>query len=408
MSKSRFDYESLARLRKPAARPFRLFFAVVGIICMGTLFSSPRARDYVPYRYSVDDYYYTPAAPHGLSFPRPNAPVNVTISPALDPLTHRANATLFMLARNSELDGVEATVRSLEQSFNRKHRYPWVFLNEVPFTYEFKRRIRALTRADVHFGLIPSDHWYPPDWIDDERYEHDRKAMAALGDVPYAGSMTYRNMCRFNSGFFYHHELLAQFKWYWRVEPGVAYPCDIPFDPFAYMIENNKRYSFTITLEEWEETLPTLWDRTRDYMSEYSEYIAENNALPYITDDNGETYNKCYFYSNFEVADLDFFRSDAYLAYFNYLDVTGKFYYERWGDAPVHTVAAAMFLPRDQLHYFRDIGYYHAPYYNCPESPTSDQLRCECKPADSFPVVDPKANKCLKQFEALFSEKLAG
>lgn len=32
------------------------------------------------------------------------------------------------------------------------------------------------------------------------------------------GSVSYRNMCRFNSGFFYHHELLQQFKWYWRVE----------------------------------------------------------------------------------------------------------------------------------------------------------------------------------------------
>ena len=31
-------------------------------------------------------------------------------------------------------------------------------------------------------------------------------------------------------------------------------------------------------------------------------------------------------------------------AYFDYLDHTGGFFYERWGDAPVHSLAAVMLL----------------------------------------------------------------
>lgn len=35
-------------------------------------------------------------------------------------------------------------------------------------------------------------------------------------------------------------------------------------------------------------------------------------------------------WSNFEIGDLNFWRSDAYMAFFEHLDSTGGFYYERW------------------------------------------------------------------------------
>lgn len=51
----------------------------------------------------------------------------------------RANATLLMLARNSDVDDAVRAVRELEDRFNHKHHYPWVFLNEQPFSDDFKR-----------------------------------------------------------------------------------------------------------------------------------------------------------------------------------------------------------------------------------------------------------------------------
>ena len=59
---------------------------------------------------------------------------------ALPPGTpHRANATLLMLARNSDVNSAVLTVRDLEDRFNSKYNYPWVFLNEQPFSDDFKR-----------------------------------------------------------------------------------------------------------------------------------------------------------------------------------------------------------------------------------------------------------------------------
>ena len=31
----------------------------------------------------------------------------------------------------------------------------------------------------------------------------------------------------------------------------------------------------------------------------------------------------------------------------------------RWGDAPVHSIAAAMMLRKEEFHFFHDMGYRH-------------------------------------------------
>lgn len=51
----------------------------------------------------------------------------------------RANATLVMLVRNREVNDAVNSMRQMEDRFNRKFRYPWVFLNDEPFTAEFRR-----------------------------------------------------------------------------------------------------------------------------------------------------------------------------------------------------------------------------------------------------------------------------
>jgi hypothetical protein len=47
---------------------------------------------------------------------------------------------------------------------------------------------------------------------------------------------------RFQSGFFFRHPLLDQYDYYWRVEPDVDYYCDVDYDVFKFMRDNNKKY----------------------------------------------------------------------------------------------------------------------------------------------------------------------
>lgn len=67
-----------------------------------------------------------------------------------DSPARRANATLLVLARNSDLNGVIQSIEQVESKFNRKFNYPWVLLNEVEFSSEFKRWVDGGLRVVVY------------------------------------------------------------------------------------------------------------------------------------------------------------------------------------------------------------------------------------------------------------------
>lgn len=90
----------------------------------------------------------------------------------------------------------------------------------------------------MEFGLIPKEHWFQPDWIDEKKAQAGREKMVEK-NIIYGGSVSYRNMCRFNSGvcviislgrfresvliwrkfqFFFRHPLMEKYRWYWRIE----------------------------------------------------------------------------------------------------------------------------------------------------------------------------------------------
>ncbi|AET38277.1 glycosyltransferase family 15 protein Ecym_2558 [Eremothecium cymbalariae DBVPG len=296
----------------------------------------------------------------------------------------KPKACFVSLVRNEALWDIVPSIQQVEDRFNRNYKYPWVFLNDVPFTDEFKHVVSNIVSGSVEFGIIPKEHWSYPNWIDQEKAAKARQEMAE-NNIIYGGSEPYRHMCRFESGFFWRHPLLKKFNWYWRVEPSTQLYCDIKYDVFKWMQEHKKVYGFTISIREYEATIKTLWETTKQFMKEYPNYIEKDNMMAFISDDNGKTYNLCHFWSNFEIASLDFWRSDRYKTYFEYLDKAGGFFYERWGDAPVHSIAAALMLRKDQIHYFADIGYHHPPYSNCPaDNKLWSEGRCSCNQKNDF------------------------
>ncbi|KAI0807475.1 glycosyltransferase family 15 protein [Fomes fomentarius] len=313
--------------------------------------------------------------------------------------TRKANATFVFLARNGDLPGVVVSMKQVEDRFNKEFQYPYVFLNEEPFSDEFKERVQTLTDSKIEFGLIPNADWVQPSWIDEDRATESRKDMEAH-NVIYGGSVPYRNMCRFNSGFFYRHALLQQYKYYWRVEPDVTFFCDLHYDPLLFMQEEKKVYGFTVSLYEYPATIPTLWNTVKEFINKNPDLVEPDNAMRFISDDGGETYNNCHFWSNFEIGDLDFWRDEAYSKFFDFLDEKGGFYYERWGDAPVHSIGAALFAKKEQIHFFNDIGYRHNPFQHCPQGEAHKKGKCWCNPKENF---DYEWYSCLKRYDALFT-----
>lgn len=132
-------------------------------------------------------------------------------------------------------------------------------------------------------------------------------------------------------------------------------------DPFLKMIEQKKTYGFTIAIKELRETVPNVFRYASAYMRNNNitskglwemfleprkkqpevikdalpEEIAQSDpgsgALPDIDPETmeGDSYNMCHFWSNFEIARLSWFRSKEYQDFFETLDRSGGFWMER-------------------------------------------------------------------------------
>ena len=143
-----------------------------------------------------------------------------------------------------------------------------------------------------------------------------------------------------------------------------------PSDPFLKMIENNKTYGFTIAVKELRETVPNifryasaykrmnnltsqgLWemfvepqDPPKEQRDDPNPPLPEEilqgkpSSLPPIDPEamEGEKYNMCHFWSNFEIAKLSWFRSKEYNDFFEMMDRSGGFWMER---VSCHTISS--------------------------------------------------------------------
>ncbi|KAI4835422.1 nucleotide-diphospho-sugar transferase [Aureobasidium sp. EXF-8845] len=275
-----------------------------------------------------------------------------------------------MLARNSDLEEATEALTSFESQFNHRYNYPVVFLNNEPWTDAFKQGVSAIVSGQVIFDTISPDMWGYPDHVDQEAARAHIKDQADRGII-HAGQESYHHMCRFYSMKFYDHPAMQPYKWYWRLEPGVSFECPINFDPFTYMVRENKRYAYAIALQEVGSTVRSLYRTVSDYKNSMNITPSRYwNALislswaplpirwllrlaPY-RDSNGDEWNLCHFWNNFEIADLDFFRREDYRHMMDHLDKLGGFYTERWGDASVRSFAATLLLKPEEIHYFGD------------------------------------------------------
>lgn len=343
---------------------------------------------------------------------------------------YRQNATIVMLARNSELSDVIDSLNSIQEHFNQWYNYPFTFLNNEEFTQEFKKAVRiAVAPAEASFGTLAPGQWELPHGNYSEA--EAREALDSQGDrgILYGSNAAYHKMCRFFSGAFYKHPLVQRHQWYWRLEPGVQFYCDLTYDPFFEMQLKGKKYGFTIIISELYETVPRLFRTTLKFVQQQNVTVGSlwrvftydynmvsesgdldrfmnhpheilNEVTTNITvqtllerglagfprglksllkrsrrkvalqDDKfgNQEYNLCHFWSNFEIARVDLFDNDLYQRYFDYLDKAGGFWLERWGDAPVHSLGLGLLLNLSDVHYFRDIGYRHSSLHHCPNN----------------------------------------
>ncbi len=211
----------------------------------------------------------------------------------------------------------------------------------------------------VSTDLVPAEHWDIPPWINLHLYQ-ESVALLTAQKVQFMNKPSYHQMCRWNSGLFSQHPALAHIQYYWRVEPNVHFFCDVDYDVFRWMSDHNKTYGFNINIYDNPDSVTTLWPETLRFLKDHPGYEAAGNARQWLeapgkrvgNNDTANGYSTCHFWSNFEIGDMGFWRSAKYREYFDHLDRAGGFFYERWGDAPVHSIALGLFEDKRKIHWY--------------------------------------------------------
>lgn len=168
------------------------------------------------------------------------------------------------------------------------------------------------------------------------------------------------------------------------------------------------KYGFNMNILDDTRSFPSLWTRTRDFITSNPDLMHPEADLNWLIDTRTGEYNNCQFFSNFEIGSLNFWRGKENEAYFRHLDHAGGFYYERFGDAPVHTLSVAMFVPKSEVWFFRDIGYQHDINRQCP---ANLEQKCACQPTrldENFYKLVPSRSPQVKPQDTCIRQWLGG
>ncbi|KAH9043223.1 glycosyltransferase family 15 protein [Lactarius pseudohatsudake] len=251
--------------------------------------------------FTLIDHYINSNLTQTILYTLTDPPGHLRLLPLTSPLA--TDATLLVVCEDSDLGAVLTTMQQIEDRFNAQARYPWTFLCDEPLTEDFTRRVSTMTDSLITFNVIPAEHWGPPDWINGTRAEQTT------------------------------HGIIGE-------------------------------STFNMALREMEQTVSTLWEAVYDFMQEHKLRINTGSnlaGLPVFLLRTKAFLDE----SSFEVVDMKFLRSPAYLTFFDYLDKKGGIFYE------------------EKLFFQDSIGYRHGDIQHCPQGDAGTG-RCACDPKKNF------------------------
>jgi hypothetical protein len=261
----------------------------------------------------------------------------------------KAVIVYLVRSRARDIADLKRSLSLLDANFNDQFDYP-VFIFHEDFNKRLMEDIRKATRSNVKFEKVEFEI---PDFLN--KMEIPEFVYVDEFEFPIG----YRHMCRFFSGLIFQHSALKDYDWYWRLDTDSFLLDKVNYDVFQFMQEHNYMYGYIQILKDEPDAVKGLWDITK-------KYIEDNNIEPTFLHKftpNG-SWDRSYYYTNFEISNLNFWRSDEFMNYFNYLDMSGGIYKHRWGDHVIHLLAIAMFMPEDKVYRFSDISYQHKEFIN--------------------------------------------
>ena len=85
----------------------------------------------------------------------------------------------------------------------------------------------------------------------------------------------------------------------------VHYFCDLDYDVFRFMRDNDLKYGFNINILDDARSFTSLWSRASAFIAANTQLMHPEADLNWLLDpQSGGDYNNCQFFSNFEIGRL--------------------------------------------------------------------------------------------------------
>jgi len=142
---------------------------------------------------------------------------------------------------------------------------------------------------------------------------------------PRSHGWGYANMCRLFAGLIMFARPLQKFKYYWRIDGGDSALGAVTTDPFTYMQERKLGYGYGPLYAE--QGCPWTNLKLPERHSHILRNAKEQGAPAEILDLRIHCDRmRLHAYNNFEVVNMDVFRTDAFWTYFSEFDKAGGFF----------------------------------------------------------------------------------
>jgi len=287
----------------------------------------------------------------------------------------KPNAVIYFLSQKSRLDRLAAALQLLYVNLLAPYPfYPVVIFHDDIFAVEQEYLTRALERIRAKNGPVLKLHFieikldFPLEYSAAERTED----ALVKGTKMCPASLGYRHMCNFHA--FSALPLLQQHgykdhEYIMRLDDDSHISSPVGYDPFHLMKVNHKKYGFVKVMNDDPRCVHGLWPLAKKFLDDSlaTQLISPqqyNAALNTSSTDSVLALlpSPSIFYNNFEISHKSVWEGPVWEAWKRTVTQSKNVYLRRWGDAPIHTIAAAIMLRKDQLHAFKDIPYRHLPF----------------------------------------------
>lgn len=245
----------------------------------------------------------------------------------------------------NDIKDLMVSLDCLYTNFNNKFKYPVIIFHEN-YDKSVETLIKDRINSDIKFVEIKPNI---PETINGQPVPKD-----VIGS-----SVGYRHMCKWCSGDFFIHPEILPYDWYWHLDTDSFLLRPVEYDVFDFMANNGLEYGYQVIYKEQPFAAVGFWNFVK-------QYIKDNNINPTFLSKflkNGE-WDYSYYYADFEISKLSFWRRKEYMDFFNKVNDTGGFYLYRWGDTILHSMSVFLWMEEQKTHQFKDISWRHQGYIN--------------------------------------------